>query len=87
MAVVRIPSLLRDLTGGKDTVEVPGSTLRQVINNLDKQYPGIKARLLDGDRLNPQITVAIDGALISMGLLEPVEEGSEVSIIPRISGG
>ncbi len=87
MAVVRIPSLIRDLTGGKDSVEVPGSTLRQVINNLDRQYPGIKARLLDGDRLNPQITVAIDGALISMGLLEPVEEGSEVSIIPRISGG
>lgn len=87
MAVVRIPSLIRDLTGGKDTVEVPGSTLRQVINNLDRQYPGIKARLLDGDRLNPQITVAIDGALISMGLLEPVGEGSEVTIIPRISGG
>lgn len=87
MPLVWVPPALRDLTAGRDQVVVGGSTLRQVINALEEQFPGFKKRLVDGDRLNPSMSVAIDGATISMGLLEPVDEDSEITFIPAIRGG
>ena len=48
MPVVWIPALLRDLTGGEETVTVPGETVQQVIEKLDERYPGIKERLCEG---------------------------------------
>ena len=88
MAVVWIPSLLQPLTGGDRKANVPGATLRQVIENLDQRYPGIKDRLLSEEgQLQPEIAAAIDGETEHMGLLEPVRENSEVHFIPAISGG
>ena len=88
MAVVWIPSLLQRLTDGEDKVSVPGDTLRQVINNLDARYPGLKDRLLDEEgRFLEGIAIAIDGEVSHLGLIEPVNESSEVHIIPAIGGG
>lgn len=87
MAVVYIPSLLRGLTDGKDRVTVPGLTLRQVINNLDAAYPGLKERLTSGEDLSPAISVAVDGEVVRVGLLQPLAEDSEVHFLPAISGG
>jgi molybdopterin synthase sulfur carrier subunit len=88
MAMVWIPSLLQNLTGGERTVSVPGATLREVIDNLDARYPGIKSRLMDDNgRLQPDVAAAIDGETEHYGLLEPVRETSEVHFIPAISGG
>lgn len=87
MAVVWIPSLLRNLTQGKDSVIIPGSSLRQVINNMEDSYPGFKDKVMDGNRLSPTVSVAIDGAIISMGLLEKVQDNSEISFLPAIGGG
>ena len=73
MAVVWIPSLLQNLTGGDRQATVPGSTLREVIDNLDARYPGIKLRLLDDNgRLQPDIAAAIDG---EYGALRPDRAG------------
>jgi molybdopterin synthase sulfur carrier subunit len=76
------------LTGGKKTTRVPGTTVRQVVNNLEKEFPGIKDRLCDeeGDLL-PSIAVVIDGETSQLGLLERVQEDSEVHFLPAISGG
>jgi molybdopterin synthase sulfur carrier subunit len=87
MPIVWIPSLLRELTGGQETVVVPGETVRQVIENLDQTFPGIKARLFQGDRLRPNISLVVDGELSRRGLLHRVGEKSEVRFIPAISGG
>jgi molybdopterin synthase sulfur carrier subunit len=87
MAVVIVPPLLRALTGDVARVEVAGDTLRKVINELERRYPGTKARLVDGTSIRPEISVAVNGGIISAGLLEPVPEGAEVLIIPAISGG
>ncbi|HUE75919.1 MAG TPA: MoaD/ThiS family protein [Chloroflexota bacterium] len=87
MAVVFIPSLLRGLAGGAQTVTVPGTTLRQVIQNLDAQHPGIGERLLEDDRINPALSVVVDGVTARMGLRQPVGENSEVHFLPAISGG
>ena len=88
MPVVWIPSLLQGLTGGASTVTVPGRTLRQVIDNLDAQHPGIKERLVDEEgRLQPEIAAAIDGDTEHLGLIQPLDDTSEVQFIPAVSGG
>ena len=67
MATVFIPSLLQELTGGKERVEVHGETVRQIVNNLDEMHPGIKGRLVDGYKIKPNISVAIDGEGLGSG--------------------
>jgi len=87
MAVVRVPALMRDVTGGRTTVDAPGRTVRQVLEALDRQYPGISARLIEEGNLRPDYSVAVDGETAEFGLLQPVGEQSELLIIPSISGG
>jgi sulfur-carrier protein len=87
MATVWIPSLLRDLTGGRETVSAAGVNVRQVIEALEKEFPGIKARLCDGDQLRSGISVAIDVQVGRLGMAEPVGETSEVHFLPAIGGG
>lgn len=87
MAVVWIPSLLRDLAGGADHVTAPGATIRQVVDALDARFPGIKARLCAGDSLRPGYAVVVDGVVSRRGLRQPVEEASEVHFLPAIGGG
>ena len=87
MALVRIPSLLRDISGGRSEVEVQGRNLRQVVDALDAQCPGMKARLMEGGSLRPELAFAVDGETAELGLLQPVGERSEVLILPALSGG
>ncbi len=78
---------MRDLTGGLTQVEVPGTTVREVIAGLESRYPGVQDRLVDGGRLRPNITVIVDGAAAQKRLREPVGERSEIHFLPAISGG
>ena len=87
MATVFIPALMQNLTGSRQTVEVEGSTVRQIVENLDKAYPGIKDRLVEGNRLKSNISVAVDGEVTPLGMLERVGESSEVHVLPAIGGG
>ncbi|MDX1979667.1 MAG: MoaD/ThiS family protein [Bryobacteraceae bacterium] len=87
MAKVYIPALLRELTGGVEVVDVDGATVRAVIGNLEQAFPGIGGRLMDGERLRPNISVAVDGEISPVGLLEGVGAGSEVHFITAIKGG
>ncbi len=87
MANVFIPSLMQSLTDGEKQVRVEGSTVRQIINNLDGMYPGVKARLVEDDRVKPNISVAVDGEVTTLGMLERVSENSEVHFLPAIGGG
>ena len=87
MATVFIPSLMQNLTGGKARVQISGATVRQIINNLDSEYPGVKARLVEDDRVKPNISVAVDGEVTPLGMLERVGEESEVHFLPAIGGG
>lgn len=87
MPTVYIPTLLRTLTGGSASVEVEGGTVRQVIENLERAWPGIRDRLLDEGKLRANISVAIDGEVTPMGLVEAVGPTSEVHFIAAIKGG
>lgn len=87
LPVVGIPSLLRDLTNGQRSLAVKGDTIRDVIDNLDKLYPGLKERLCDGDRLRPSIAIVVDGRTSTLKLRERLQESSELHFVISISGG
>ena len=87
MPVVWIPSLLRELTNGQKSLSINGDTVRQVIENLESKYPGIKERLFDGDRLRPSISIVVDGYTSTLKLRQPLQESSEVHFVISISGG
>ena len=87
MATVFIPSLMQNLTGGQHQVEAKGSTVRQIVENLEQRYPGIKDRLVENGRIKSNISVAIDGEVTPIGILEKVGEESEVHFLPAIGGG
>jgi sulfur-carrier protein len=87
MATVYIPSLLQDLTAGRRVLEVDGASVREIIDNLERSFPGLKERVLEGDHLRPNISVAIDGEISPLGLLERVAPQSEIHFVAAIRGG
>jgi molybdopterin converting factor small subunit len=90
MAVtVRIPTPLRTLTGGEEQVQADGSTVQQVIENLEKRHPGLRDRLLDdkGVRRFVNIYVGDEDIRFLDGLATALKGGEEVSIVPAIAGG
>ena len=87
MPSIWIPSLMRDLTGGEEVVHAPGQTVRQVIENLDRRYPGLQDRLCDENGLRTNILVIVDGELSHRRLRHSLSEDSEVHFLPAISGG
>ena len=87
MATVWIPGLLQDLTGGEQTVNIPGETVLQVIDHLEEVYPGIKMQLVEGENLRPSIALAVDGEISQQGLRHHLKKDSEIHFLPAISGG
>ena len=87
MPVVWIPSLMQALTKGEETVEVEGDTVRQIVENLEAVFPGIKERLVDGDRIRPGLAVAVDAEVSEEGLRQKVSPTSEVHFVAAVSGG
>jgi len=87
LPLVGIPSLLRELTAGVDSLKIEGSTVREVVENLDALYPGVKERLCDGERLRPSISVVVDGETSTLKLRHQLNEASEVHFVVAISGG
>lgn len=89
MATVRIPTPLRTLTGGEQSVSVDGPTVGAVIENLEKAHPGIRDRLLDdkGVRRFVNLYVGEEDIRFLDGLDTAVDAGTEISIVPAIAGG
>ena len=81
-----IPPQCRDLTGGRDHVDVPGARVRQVVDELERLYPGMKGRLCDGDELRSGLVVVVGSEVARLGLAQPVAADSEVHFVPAIGG-
>jgi molybdopterin converting factor small subunit len=86
MPIVRIPALLQALSGGASEVRASGATLRDVIDDLERQFPGMGDRLVDAGALRRDVMIAVGGDEVS-DLNAPVPEDGEVLILPAISGG
>ena len=88
--VVRIPTPLRRVTNGQEKASVEGDTVVQVIDSLEAQYPGIRARLCDeaGD-LRHFVNIYINGEDVRFleGLETGIKTGDEISIVPAVAGG
>jgi len=91
MAVkVKIPGPLRRTLDGRSEVRVRASDVGGIVEELEKQFPGIKARLLDEQgKLRRFITFYVNGEDIRLkaGLATPVKDGDEVLILPTVAGG
>ncbi len=87
MPRVYIPALLKSLTGGQEIVDLEGETVRQLIDQLDARFPGIKSKLCTESGMIPGLNVAIDGNISSHGLRQKVSPRSEVHFLPAIGGG
>ena len=87
MAKVFIPTMLQSLTAGVKQVDLDARNVRQINERLEERYPGMKDRLLEDGEIRPNLAIAIDGDVAIMGMLEKVEENSEVHFVPAIGGG
>jgi len=87
MPTLFIPAPIRSITGGKASVVVAGSSVREAIESLAAEYPGVKERLCDGEKIRPTISVMVDGQISHLKMREKLSEDSEVHFVLAISGG
>ena len=91
MAVtVRIPTPLQRITGGKGEVTCEGTTVVELLADLERRHPGIRERICDEQgKLRRFVNVFVNEEDIRFlqGDQTPVKDGDEVSIIPAIAGG
>ncbi len=89
-ALIRIPTPLQKLTNGKAEVTGEGNTVGACIDDLERQFPGIKERLCGKDgQLRRFVNVYLneEDVRFLQGLDTPVKCGDEISIVPAIAGG
>jgi sulfur-carrier protein len=87
MATVFIPPLVRDMTGGQTRLSIPGDSVRDIIAELERRYPGIADRLCEDDGIRPGMAVVVDSEVSAVGIRHRLREASEVHFLPAISGG
>lgn len=84
---VRIPSSLRSYTAQRDVVEASGASLDAVLRDLDRQFPGIRFRVVnEQERLRPHMLAFVQGTR-TQDLAHPVAEDDEVVLVQALSGG
>jgi len=84
---VRIPSPLRSYTGQASVVEASGATVDDVLRDLDRQFPGLRFRVVDEQnqlRKHMKVWVNEDAC---RDLTTPVGDGDEVTLMQALSGG
>ena len=95
---VRIPTILRTYTGGEKAVQASGSTLGELIDDLENNHPGIKDRLIetnsDGEgagssdlRRFVNLYVNDEDVRFTGALDTEVKDGDSVTILPAVAGG
>jgi sulfur-carrier protein len=89
VATIRIPPILRPEAGGTRTIEMPGQTVREVLDGLLAAYPALRDRIYDGNELPQFLNVFVDGSDVRLfdGLETKVEDGTTVILLPAVAGG
>ena len=88
--LVSIPTPLRGLTANRDEVEAKGADIAEIIADLEKNHPGIRERLTDGEgNLRRFVNIYVNGEDIRFlqDKNTAVKDGDEISIVPAIAGG
>ena len=87
---VRIPTPLQKLTRDLDVVECSGKSVKELVDDLEKRFPGIKERLCDEKgKVRRFINIYVNDEDIRFLQMDstPLKDGDEISIIPAIAGG
>ena len=89
-AHVRIPTPLRRFTGGEEEVSAGGATVAAIVEDLERNHPGLKERICDeAGKVRRFVNIFVNGDDIRFlnNLETAVKDGDEVSIVPAIAGG
>jgi molybdopterin synthase sulfur carrier subunit len=86
---VKIPTQLREATGGESTASVDGTTVGEVLDALYAQYGELRSRIAEDGGLRRFVNVYVGGEDIRFteGLDTPVKDGDEITILPAVAGG
>jgi sulfur-carrier protein len=87
---VRVPTPLRKYTNGADEVSAQGNTIKALVDDLEKSYPGIRERICDETgKVRRFVNVYLNGDDIRFlqNLETSLKEGDNISIVPAIAGG
>jgi sulfur-carrier protein len=86
---VRIPTILRSYTGGAKSVEGSGSTLSDLLSDLESRHGGLRERLVDDGGLRRFVNVYLNDEDVRFlgGLDAPVKDGDTVTVLPAVAGG
>ena len=86
---VRVPTILRQYTGGEKAVAAQGASLAAIIKDLDANYPGIGDRLLDDSGLRRFVNIYVNDEDVRFldGLNSAIAEDDSITILPAVAGG
>ncbi|MDA8091288.1 MAG: MoaD/ThiS family protein [Nitrospiraceae bacterium] len=86
---VRIPTPLQRITGGKEEVSTEAGKVVDIVQDLERQFPGIAERISEGGKIRRFVNVYVNEEDIRFLQAENtlVKDGDEVSIVPAIAGG
>jgi sulfur-carrier protein len=87
---VRVTAVLQRMTGGAKSVQADGTTVGEVLADLDRTYPGFRGQVMQEDgKLHRFVNIYLnDEDIRYLGQLEtPVSQGDVVSILPALAGG
>ena len=90
---VRIPTILRNYTGGEKAVDASGATLVELIDDLESRHPGIKERLIEAkdgqDDLRRFVNLYVNDEDVRFtgGLDTELSDGDQVVVLPAVAGG
>jgi sulfur-carrier protein len=84
---VLLPSQLHAYSGGVSRVEAQGAVISEVLDDLDRRYPGLKFRIIDEqDRVRPHMRLFV-GRNAARDIRAPLADGDELLIFGALSGG
>lgn len=81
MVMVSLSGIMKKATGGCEEVEIEAKDIRQLLANLESQYPGLAPHIEQG------VAVSINGQIFRDSLFKKLPQDAEIFIIPRLSGG
>ncbi|WUD78899.1 MoaD/ThiS family protein [Streptomyces sp. NBC_00510] len=86
---VRIPTILRTYTDGAKAVEGSGSTVDELLADLDTRHTGIRERIVDGGELRRFVNVYLNDEDVRFldGIATKLTDGDSVTILPAVAGG
>tara|TARA_B000000460_G_scaffold215386_1_gene164579 strand:+ start:422 stop:700 length:279 start_codon:yes stop_codon:yes gene_type:complete len=87
---VRIPTPLRRLTNGQDKATLTSTNIKNMVDDLEENFPGMKKRLCDDEgNLRNFVNVYINGEDVRFlnGIDTALKNGDEISLVPAVAGG